>query len=195
LKIPAGERIARWALATQYGMEQELPWLPPLLKEMNVQDGAIVLTFDQAVAPVSDGSAMTGFAIAGQDMKFQPATTGYRVIGKDSRGREQHDKTALVLKSSLVPNPVHYRYAWARNPMGNIQVAGGSDITLPTQRSDAWTNADLLKALTGLEAENPLVLNRGEKRQLTDALAREDRRRLVAEAKAILEQEQEASAK
>ena len=140
LKIPAGERIARWALATQYGVEEELRWLPPMLEEMNVQDGAIVLTFDQAVAPVSDGSAMSGFAIAGKDMKFQPATITYRVVGKDSRGRERHDTTALVLKSTLVPEPVHYRYAWARNPMGNIQLAGNSDIPLPTQRSDDWTN-------------------------------------------------------
>lgn len=195
VKIPAGERIARWALATQYGMDQEFRWPPPTRKEMKVQEDALVLVFDQAVAPVSDGSPMEGFAIAGKDKKFQPATATYRVISKDSRGREKHDKTTLVLKSFLVPNPVHFRYAWGRNPMGNIQLAGNSDIPLATQRSDDWTNADLLKALTGLEAENPLVLNRGEKRQLTDALAREDQSRLVAEAEAILEQDQAASAK
>jgi len=190
VKIPAGERIARWALATQYGLEEELRWLPPMLEEMKVEDGAIVLTFDQAVAPVSDGSPMEGFAVAGKDRKFQPATTTYRVIGKDSRGRDKYDTTTLVLKSFLVPNPVHYRYAWARNPMGNVQLAGNSDIPLPTQRSDYWTNAHLLKALTGQEAEDPLKLSRGEKRQLTDALAREDRRRLIAEAEALLKQEQ-----
>ncbi|HUT12257.1 MAG TPA: hypothetical protein VMY42_17295 [Thermoguttaceae bacterium] len=189
LKIPAGERIARWALATQYGMEEEFLWLPPMLKEMKVQDGAIVLTFDQAVAPVSDGSAMAGFAIAGKDMKFQPATTTYRVIGKDSRGSEEYDTKVLILKSSLVPEPVHYRYAWARSPMGNIRAKGYTDdIPLPTQRSDNWTNADLLKALTGKDAVDAGLLSRGEKSQLKETLESEDRRRLVEEAKALLQQ-------
>jgi sialate O-acetylesterase len=90
---------------------------------------------------------------------------------------------------------VHYRYAWGRNPMGNLQIHRGSDIPLATQRSDDWTNGDLLKVLTGKDAENPALLNRGEKRQLSQALASEDRRRLVEEAKALLKQEQEASAK
>lgn len=194
VKIPAGERIARWALATQYGMEEGLRWLPPMLKEMKVEDGALLLTFDQAVAPVSDGSPMEGFAIAGKDMKFQPATTTWRVVSKDSRGRKRYDKTTLVLKSFLVPNPVQYRYAWGRNPMGNVQLAGNTDIPLATQRSDDWTNADLLKALTGEDAKDPLQLDRGEKRQLDDALAGEDLRRRVAEAKALLEQEQAKAA-
>jgi sialate O-acetylesterase len=195
LKVPSGERIARWALATQYGLEGTLRWQPPMLKEMKVENGAIVLTFDQQIAPVGDGSPMAGFAIAGKDMRFQPATITYRVVGKDSRGREKQDTTTLVLRSSLVPEPVHYRYAWARNPMGNLQARGNSDIPLPTQRSDDWTNGDLLKALTGKDAETPLVLSRGEKRQLSNALASEDRRRLVEEANALLKQEQEVSAK
>ena len=93
----------------------------------------------------------------------------------------------LILKSSLVPEPVHYRYAWGRNPMGNLEI-GRSDIPLPTQRSDEWTNADLLKALTGKDAVDAGLLSRGEKRQLKEALESEDRRRLVAEAKALLQQ-------
>ena len=194
LKVPSGERIARWALATQYGMEGALRWRPPMLKEMKAENGAIALTFDQQIGPVGDGFPITGFAIAGKDMKFQPATITYRVTGKNSRGRDKHDTTTLVLTSSLVAEPVHYRYAWARNPMGNLQVKWNSDIPLPTQRSDDWTNADLLKALTGKDAENLLVLSRGEKRRLSQSLASEDRRRLVEEAKALLKQEQEVSA-
>ena len=34
VKVPAGERLARWALATQYGMEDEFAWLPPMITEM-----------------------------------------------------------------------------------------------------------------------------------------------------------------
>jgi len=188
VKIPAGKRIARWALATQHGMEEAFPWLPPVITETQSQDGALVLKFDQQVGGPSDGSPMTGFAIAGEDMKFQPATVNHRVVGKSGR-RVKYDSTTLILKSPLVPHPVHYRYAWGRNPMGNVQANRGSDTPLATQRSDAWTNGDLLKALTGKEAENPMVLNRGETRKLQEALAAEDRRRMAEEAKALLRQQ------
>ncbi len=193
VKVPAGERIARWALATQYGMEGTFTWLPPMITEMNVEDGAIHLTFDgKGVAATGDGAPLAGFAIAGEDKRFQPAEVSHKITGKKGR-RVQYDNTIVVLKSPLVPDPVHYRYAWGRNPMGNIQARSGR-VPLATQRSDDWTNADLLKALTGKDAEDPLHLNRGEKRQLKAALAREDRRRLVAEATALLDQEQEDGA-
>jgi hypothetical protein len=135
---------------------------------------------------------MSGFAIAGEDMKFQPADVSHKVIGK--KGREtQYDRKVLVLKSALVDKPVHYRYAWGRNPMGDIQrsVRFGNTVMLPTQRSDKWSNADLLKALTGKDAENPGHLSRGESHALRSALEKEDQRRKIAEAKALLEQEQE----
>jgi sialate O-acetylesterase len=196
VKIPAGERIARWALATQYGgLEGKFNWLPPTIKEMKAEDGAVVLTFDQKVSPVPDGSPVEGFAIAGKDGKFQPARASFRVISK-SRRRTTYDTTTLLLTSPLIPEPVHYRYAWGRNPMGNLgfRLRFGVGVPLPTQRSDSWTNVDLLKALTGKDAEDPALLSKGEKRLLSQVLTNEDRRRLVEEAKALLEQEQEASA-
>jgi len=192
VKITAGERTARWALATQYeGLEDKFNWLPPTIKDMKVQDDALVLTFDQKVAPVADGSPVEGFAIAGKDGKFQPAKANFRVISKDRR-RTKYDNTTLLLTSSLISKPVHYRYAWGRNPMGNLLC---KSVPLATQRSDSWTNGDLLKTLTGKDPVEPGVLNRGENRQLSQALANEDRRRLVEEAKALLKQEQEAKAK
>jgi len=194
VKVPAGERIARWALASQYGMEGKFTWLPPTIKEMKVQDGAIHLTFDgKGVGGAGDGAPLAGFAVAGEDMKFQPAEISNKVIGKKGRS-VQYDSTIVVLKSPLVPNPVHFRYAWGRSPMGNIQARYGR-VPLATQRSDSWTNADLLKALTGKDAEDPLALSRGEGHALRSALEKEDRRRKIAEAKAILEKEQKAGAK
>jgi sialate O-acetylesterase len=136
---------------------------------------------------------MAGFAIAGEDMKFQPAEVSNKVIGKKGRSL-QYDSTIVVLKSPLVPNPVHYRYAWGRSPMGNIQMKY-SRIPLATQRSDNWTNADLLKALTGKDAEDPGQLSRGEGHALRAALEKEDRRRLVENAKALLKEEEKAGAK
>jgi len=189
VKIPAGERAAIWALVSQYGVGNDLRWLPPALKEMKAVDGALELTYSEAVSDNSDGTGMSGFAIAGEDMKFQPAEVTHKVVGKSGRN-VQYDKTVLVLKSALVDKPVHYRYAWGRNPMGDIQrsVRFGNTVMLPTQRSDKWSNADLLKALTGKDAEDPGHLSRGENYALRDALMKEDHRRKLAEARAVLEQ-------
>jgi sialate O-acetylesterase len=191
VKVPAGERIARWALATQYGMEGKFTWLPPMIKEMKVEDGAIHLKFEgKGVTSAGDGSPMAGFAIAGEDMKFQPAEISNKVIGKKGRSL-QYDSTIVVLTSPLVPNPAHYRYAWGRSPMGNIQAKYGR-VPLATQRSDNWSNADLLKSLTGKDAEDPLQLSRGDGHAIRAALEKEDQRRKLAEAKALLEQEANA---
>ena len=193
VKVPAGERAAAWALSSQYGMASKIPWAPPVLKEMKVDSGTLELSFDQSVGGLGDGVDLEGFAIAGEDMKFQPAEVSLKVVGKKGR-RVEYDDKAIVLKSPLVPKPVHFRYAWGRNPMGNIRlkVTFGNEVALPTQRSDQWTNADLLKALTGKTAEDPGQLNRGENNALRAVLISEDLRRKIAEAKAVL---QEAAAK
>ena len=189
VKIPAGERAAIWALVSQYGVGDSLEWLPPAIKEMKAVDGALELTFSHAVSDNSDGTGMSGFAIAGEDMRFQPAEVTHKVVGGSGR-KTQYDKTVLVLKSPLVDKPVHYRYAWGRNPMGDIQrsVRFGNRVMLPTQRSDQWSNADLLKALTGITAVNPGQLSRSENNRLRAALAGEDQRRRLAEARAVLDQ-------
>ena len=72
IKIPVGERIAGWALATQYGMK-DIRWLPPTIREMKVDAGNMILKLDTSEAgPYNDGPIL-GFAIAGKDRKFQPA--------------------------------------------------------------------------------------------------------------------------
>ena len=135
VKIPAGERAAIWALVSQYDVGHGLHWLPPALKEMKAVDGALELTFNESVSDNSDGTDMSGFAVAGEDMKFQPAEVAHKVVGQDGR-KLQYDKSTLVLKSLLVSKPVHFRYAWGRNPTGDIQrsVRFGNTVILPTQR-------------------------------------------------------------
>lgn len=184
VKIPAGERAAVWALVSQYGVGHGLQWLPPALKEMKAVDGALELTFNMPVGDNDDGTGMSGFAIAGEDMKFQPAGVSRKVVGK---GGETGN--TLVLKSPLVSKPVHFRYAWGRNPMGDIQrsVRFGNTVMLPTQRSDNWSNGDLLKALTGKDALDPGRLSKGENNALEAALQKEDQRRKLAEARAVVE--------
>ncbi len=180
LKVPAGERIARWALATEYGFEKQLGWKPPMIQGMEAADGSITLRFDGSIGGVDDGGPMEGFAVAGEDRKFHPAKAELLVIGKDDRGREKKDSKALVLSSPMVPNPIHYRYAWGRNPMGNLQATGNSDIPLATQRSDKWPLDEAfvegeLKALEG--------------RQVGAALRQLDQERALKEAGTLLEAE------
>ena len=186
LKVPAGERIARWALATQYGFSKQLQWKPPMLKEMKVEEGQIVLQMDEPVSNVDDGGPIEGFAIAGEDKKFQPAEASFLVKGKDAKGKGQEDKTAIVLKSALVPKPVHYRYAWGRSPMGNLQAAGNTDILFATQRSDTWSMNDIYEALTGKKAKEAGTLDRPEHNEFRKALQAEDMRRRLAEADALI---------
>ena len=138
LKIPAGVRIARWALATQYGFEGQLRWKPPVIEQVKVEPGRILLHFDEPVGAIDNGGPIEGFAIAGEDRRFHPADAVYFVSGKDDRGKPKTDSKILELSSPMVPSPVHYRYAWARNPMGNLQTQHHSDVPMATQRSDNW---------------------------------------------------------
>lgn len=184
IKVPVGERIARWALASQYGMEREIKWQPPTYKEMVVADGKIRLTGCDAMIAYNDGPIL-GFAIAGADGKFQPAKAEHLETGKDGRGRMQVDRRVLVLSSPLVPEPVHFRYAWGRNPLANLKAQNNDDIPFATQRSDNWTVADMYELYTGQKPSEPGVVSRGEWNAFRKALQAEDLRRRVFEAELL----------
>ncbi len=142
IKIPVGERAAKWALATRYGIlkgrDGDTCWLPPVVEKVEIVDGTMRLTMSTDVKTRDDSDGrMVGFAIAGQDRRFYPADTDWLATGaKDNRNREEKVRNTLVLKSRFVPEPAHYRYAWARNPMGNLVNPQG--VSLAAQRSDDW---------------------------------------------------------
>lgn len=185
VKIPAGERIARWALATQYGFGREVEWKPPMLVGMEAQGGALVLRLDAEVSDPEDG-AITGFAIAGEDRRFQPADVAYLEVGVDDRGQPRLDKKQLVLTSPLVPAPQHFRYAWGRNPLANLQATGNKDLPFATQRSDDWGMGEVPLGVLGEEVDGNGALTRAQQNKIREALRQEDVRRRVAEAKAVL---------
>jgi sialate O-acetylesterase len=138
IKIPAGERAAKWALVTQYDvLRGDDHWLPPSITKMECADGVIQLTMSSEIRTKDDSDGeMLGFAIAGADRRFYPAEIQWGTAGVDDRNQPRYQRNVLVLSSPFVPEPAHYRYAWARNPMANL--VNPRQIPLATQRSDDW---------------------------------------------------------
>jgi sialate O-acetylesterase len=119
-------RLARWALAKDYGIE--VPCQSPTYRSMEKQGSKVVLTFDH----VADGfrpfdvDEPRGFAIAGTDHKFVPAKA--RIVGQD--------KDKVEVWSDQVSDPVAVRYAWADNPVCNLY--SGVGLPLTPFRTDDW---------------------------------------------------------
>ena len=125
------------------------------------------------------------------DRRFQPADVAYLQIGEDDRGRPRFDRKQLVLTSPLVAEPVHFRYAWARNPLANLQVTGNKDLPFATQRSDDWDMGTV--PLGVLDEPIDGKLTRAQRGVVLRALRAEDLRRRLAEARALLEEHAEPS--
>ena len=187
LKIPVGERISRWALATQYGFEKDVKWKPPMYTEMNLEGGKIILKMDTWVRAVTNGP-IEGFAIAGMDRRFQPAEAEWLVTGKDQHNRPKHDRRVIVLSSPHVPDPIHFRYAWGRNPMGNLQSADHNDLPFATQRSDDWRMENVPVKLTGFDDLAPKDFARRANHESQKALRLDDLGRRLKEAQALIDE-------
>lgn len=184
VKIPAGERIARWALATQYGFDRDVQWKPPMLLDMHPGENSIILKLDTDVGDPVEG-AIEGFAIAGKDRKFHPADVAYAEKGKDDRGRTQYDRKQLVLTSIMVPEPIHFRYAWGRNPLANLQAIGNKDLPFATQRSDDWPMERVPLGVVSPEAKLPI--SRADRNKIIQTLREMDKQRRFKEAEQVME--------
>ncbi len=126
-KVDVGRRLARWALANEYG--SDVPFHSPQYKNMEKQEARIVLTFDYVAQNEKgwrpfDVAAPVGFAIAGEDKKFVWADAKILPDGK------------IEVSSKDVPNPVSVRYAWADNPVCNMFSSAGLPLT--PFRTDDW---------------------------------------------------------
>ena len=185
IKVPVGERAAKWAMATQYGVLKDEYWLPPTIKEVKKDDSKMTLVMSTEIRTKDDSDGkMQGFAIAGQDRRFYPAVIEYGTDGMDNRNRPRLRRNILVLSSPYVANPVHYRYAWARNPMSNL--VSSRQIPLATQRSDDWRQEETPVAFPIPEGVDP----KSYRRQLNGKVRKElefgDTSRRIREAEATL---------
>ncbi len=123
-KKDPGERLARWALAKDYG--QDVEYSGPLYQGSEVVGQSIRITFDSVAAGLKsrDGD-LKRFEIAGKDKKWY---WGDATINSPS---------SVLVSNANVPAPVAVRYAWASNPEGaNLVNSEG----LPTSvfRTDDW---------------------------------------------------------
>ena len=126
-KQGVGKRLARWALAKDYGID--IVYKSPQYKSMEKQGNKIVLTFD--IGQHAGGSLDTfdvreplGFSIAGEDKVFVWAKA--KIVGRDK----------VEVWSDAVTEPASVRYAWANNPVCNLQNAAGLPAT--PFRTDDW---------------------------------------------------------
>ena len=135
-KFDVGTRLARWALARDYG-QKNLEVSGPLFKALTIEGGKARLTFTHTgaglmvgkksgVTPAAEasGEKLMRFAIAGADKKWFWADA---LI----------DGTTVTVSSPAVKEPVAVRYAFQMNPDGaNLYNRDG----LPASpfRSDSW---------------------------------------------------------
>ncbi len=182
-KFELGERIARWALHDYYNQSQ-LGWQPAVCTSWENNGDHFLLTFDRNIR-AHDGRPFEGFAIAGEDRHFYPAQASFVVSGKDEHGRDRHDESRLKVWHPLVKEALAVRYAWARNPLGNVVNSQHHErtIPLPSFRTDHWDWPEA-PVIRGGEEEREHRRQLHEMRQQARAWIKE---RKLAEAKAYLE--------
>lgn len=103
-----GRRLALWALAKTYGV-QDIVYSGPLYSSMRVVGDRIRISFDHTGSGLAsnDGKPLTWFEIAGQDNKFVRAEA---VIKGDE----------VEVWSSEVSDPAAVRFGWHENAVPNL---------------------------------------------------------------------------
>ncbi|MEK0427296.1 MAG: hypothetical protein RJB11_3387, partial [Planctomycetota bacterium] len=134
-KYDVGERLARWALASEYSNPLEVSG--PLYRSLTIEGNKAIIAFDHVGSglvagnktgrqPVefSESTPLKRFAIAGQDRKWYWAEA--KIEGSN-----------VICTHPNVPQPVAVRYAFSMNPQGaNLYNRDG----LPASpfRTDDW---------------------------------------------------------
>lgn len=130
-KQTVAHRLARWALANDYGFD--IAYQSPRYKSMEVVGDKVRITLDH----VSDGGLWSfdvkeviGFSIAGKDQKF---------VWADAKILSDN---VVEVWSDEISKPAAVRYGWAQNPRLNLFDRNGLPVT-PFRTDDwPWTTAN-----------------------------------------------------
>ena len=121
-KLDVGRRLAAWALAGTY--DQKVVPSGPLFERFTVEGDKVRIRFKHGAGlKTSDGGAVKGFAIAGEDRRF---------VWADAR----IDGDTVIVSSPKVVKPVAVRYGWADNPIVNVY--NGAGLPASPFRTDDW---------------------------------------------------------
>jgi sialate O-acetylesterase len=133
-KEPAGARLALLALANDYG--QKVEFSGPAYKSFKADGNKAIVSFDHVAGGlvaekfsmagaenVGSDDKLVGFAVAGEDKVFHPATAAI-------------EGDTVVLTSDKVQKIAAVRYGWKNFPVANLANKAG----LPASpfRSDNW---------------------------------------------------------
>ena len=121
-KHDVGNRLARWAMNKDYGMD--VVYSGPLYKSMETEGNKIRIQFNYTDGGlVARDGDLTDFVISGSDRKFVIAKA---VIDGDS----------IVVSSDKVNKPVSVRYAWSNWAKPNLFNRAG--LPASSFRTDDW---------------------------------------------------------
>jgi sialate O-acetylesterase len=107
-KLDVGNRLARWALAKDYGREN-LVYSGPLYKSMKVEGNKVRLSFAHVGGGLisRDKKPLTEFQIAGEDGKFVSAVATI-------------DGCEVVVQADELASPKQVRFGWHKTANPNL---------------------------------------------------------------------------
>jgi sialate O-acetylesterase len=122
-KRPAGDRLARCALANYYG-KKNVVFQGPTVASVKRNPDSIEITFKNTDGGlVAKGGKLLEFAIAGDDRKW---------VWADAK----IDGNKIIVSSPSVKNPKEVRYAWQSYPTATL--FNGEGLPAPPFRTDDW---------------------------------------------------------
>ncbi len=147
-KHDVGERLARIALAKDYG--QDIPYSGPVYESMDIEDGQVVLHFSQIDGGLVAQPLPETYLVQSESDKTAPLKRntpeseleGFAICGPNHKwvwAQARIEGDTVVVWSDEVDEPVAVRYGWANNPTCNLYNTAG----LPASpfRTDDFTPA------------------------------------------------------
>ncbi|WP_455674560.1 sialate O-acetylesterase [Phocaeicola sp.] len=110
-------------LALQHTYKKKRAAEVPAYRDYRIEGNTIRLSFDTPGKGFLTSEEIKGFAVAGADHVFYPATATVQ-------------KKEIIVESADVPHPIAVRYGWADNPECTLRAASG--LPVAPFRTDRW---------------------------------------------------------